>query len=161
MLVDVALLLWLGVGDNAACQRTRYLTDENVLALRGLNDDVGTLVLFARLGQPRLVVVAVMMLDEFHAAVDGKPVGVYVPRTHEDADHQSFVVEISVFLHFFNHYNLAVGRSHHRTLGIAVEVANRAAVEVQRYQPGCHQNGSDEGRDDVTGKRTDGMKRIP
>ena len=44
MLVDVALLLWLGVCDNTACQRTRYLTDEDVLALWGLNDDVCTLV---------------------------------------------------------------------------------------------------------------------
>ena len=90
------------------------------------------------------MVVAVEMLYKLHLAVDGEPVGMYVERTHEDRNHQSFVVEILVLLCFLNHDDLAVGRCHNEFIGVAIEVADRTAVEVERHHPGC---AKDEGKD--------------
>ena len=51
--------------------------------------------------------------------------------THEDAYHQSFLMEISILLGFLNDYNLAVSRCYDQLLRVAIEVADGAAVEVK------------------------------
>ena len=64
-----------------------------------------------------------------------------VEETHEDGDHQPLVVEVFVFLHFLNHYDLAVGRSHDDAFGIfKIEITDGAAVEVEHNAPNGQHN---------------------
>lgn len=72
----------------------------------------------------------ILMMYEFHASVNGIPVGMHVERTHEDTDHQSLVVEIPVFVHLLDDHDTAVGRSHDDILRVTSEVADGATVEV-------------------------------
>ena len=131
MLVDVAILALLGVCDDAAGNSSCYLTAEDVLAIGSGDHNVGMLVLLACLWQPRLVVVAVLVLDEFHLAVDGEPVGMHIPQTHKDTDHESLVMEILVLFDFLNHHDATVGRSYDDVLGVVgAKVADGAAIEV-------------------------------
>ena len=84
MLIDVALLTLLGVGDDTAGYGSGNLAHEDILTLGGGDHHVGVLVLLTGLRQPGLMVVAVLVDDELHLSIDGEPVGMYVPRTHED-----------------------------------------------------------------------------
>ena len=79
------------------------------------------------------MVVAILMVYEFHFALYGKPVGVYVEETHKDAYHQALVVEVGVFLYLFYHDNLAVGGSYHNLACVALEISLRATEEVEHY----------------------------
>ena len=155
MLVNVALLLGLGVGDDAARHGTGYLTHQDVLTLRRLNHDVGMLVLLAGLGQPCLMVVAVEVLDKLHPSVHWEPVGMDVQRTHEDGNHQSSVVEVVVLLRFLYDDDLAVSRGNDGAFRVAVEVADGAAIEVERQEPCRSQDGGDDDAGD------DGIESIP
>jgi hypothetical protein len=76
------------------------------------------------------------MVNEFYLTVNGKPVGMYIQRTHEDRDHQSLIVEIFSFFNLLNHNNLTIGRSNDQFVGIAIEIADRTAVEVESHEPG-------------------------
>ena len=141
MLVDVAFLIVLGVGHDAAGHGSGNLSHQHLLAVGCLDHDVGVLVLLTGLRQPGLVVVAVLMMDEQHPPVNGEPVGMHVEGTHEDADHQSLVVEILGLFSFLDDYNLSVGRSHDGLLGVAVEIADGAAIEIEHQQPGAAEDG--------------------
>ena len=132
MLIDVALFSLLGIGYDAAGYGTGNLPAQYIHALRGGDHRVGMLVLLARLRQPCLHELSVLVLHELHLAIHRKPVGMYVPEAHEDGNHQSPVVEVRCILHFLYHYDLAVGRSYHEFLGIFhVQESDRASVEVE------------------------------
>ena len=92
-------------------------------------------VLFAGFWQPSLVIVAILMMYELHASVNGEPVGMNVQWAHEDRNHQSLVVEILVLVCFLNHHYLAVGRSHDGTLCVTIKVTDGATVEVKYHEP--------------------------
>ena len=77
------------------------------------------------------MVVAVEVFHQLHLTVDRKPVGMYVERTHEDGDHQSFVVKILMFLDILYHHDFTVGRCYYHMLGIAIKIADRTTVEVK------------------------------
>ena len=96
------------------------------------------LVLLACLGQPRLVEVAVLVMDELHLAVDRKPVGVHVEQTHEDGNHQSAVVEVFVLLDFLYDNHLAVGRCHDN-LGciFLTKISDRTFEEIKHNAVYC------------------------
>ena len=79
------------------------------------------------------MVVAVLVVDEFHFAVNRKPVGVYVEQAHEYAHHQALVVEILVFYYFFYYHYLTVRRRNDNLFCIAVEIAFGATEEVDDY----------------------------
>ena len=104
------------------------------MAVGGLNEHVGVLILLAGLRKPCLVVVAVLVVHAFHTPVDGKPVGVHVEKAHENGYHEARLVEILVFLHFFHHHHLAVGRGHHDFLNkVLVKITYRATEEIEQY----------------------------
>ena len=63
------------------------------------------------LGQPCFHEVTVVVGYLFNGAVHRIPVGMYVNDAHEDRDHQPAVMEVFVFVHFFNDYDFAVSRS--------------------------------------------------
>ena len=131
MLVDVAILTLLGVCHDASCHGTCYLSAQDVDTIGSCYDYVGVLILFACLGQPSLVEVAVVMSYELDASVYGEPVGVYIEQTHENAHHNAALVEVGVFVHLFNHYYATVGRSHYYLLGVfAWEESDGASEEV-------------------------------
>ena len=131
MLVNIALFALLGIGDNTPGHGTCNLAYKDILTVRCGNHDIGMFVLFTGLRKPCLVVVAVLVVYEFDLSVHGEPVGMNVQWTHEDADHQTFVVEIFVFLSLFQHHNLTIGRSNHQFVCVTVEIADRTAVEIQ------------------------------
>ena len=134
MLVDVAVFALFGVGDDAPSHCSGYLPTQYVDPVGSGNHHVCVLVFFACLGQPGLVEVAVEVLDELHAAINGEPVGVYVPQTHKDAHHDTAVVEVPVLVDLLDNDNLSVGRSNHNALRIVgSEVAYRTSVEVGYY----------------------------
>ena len=82
------------------------------------------------------MVVAIEMLNKLHLTIYREPVGMDIQRTHEDAYHQSLVMEIGVLFSLFHHNNLAIGWSHDQLVGIAIEIADRAAIEVKGHHPG-------------------------
>ena len=59
----------------------------------------------------------------------------YIQRTHKDADHQAFFVEILMFVNLLNDNDLTVGRCHHQIIRIAIEIAYRTTVEIQCHHP--------------------------
>ena len=158
MLIDIAFFTLLGVGDDASGYGSGNLAHEDILTLGGGDHHVGVLVLLTGFRQPGLVVVAVLMNDELHLSIDGEPVGMHVPGTHKDGDHQSLVVEILMFIHFLDDHDAAVGRSHHHFRGVAVEVADRTAVEVQGNEP---HRAEDDDEDPERNDRVDEMEEQP
>ena len=113
MLVDITLLIGLSIGDDATCHGSSYLAYQDVLTVGRSNHDVRMFVLLAGLGQPGLVVVAVLVVHELDLAIDREPVGMNIQRTHEDANHKTLVMEILILFGFLNNYNLAVGRCYY------------------------------------------------
>ena len=81
------------------------------------------------------MVVAVEMLHELHLTIDREPVGMDIQRTHEDGDHQALVVEVGVLLSLFDHNDLSVGRGHDQFLRVAIKIADRTTIEIERNQP--------------------------
>ena len=149
MLVNIALLVRLGIGDDAAGHGSGYLAYQDILASGSGNHHVGMLIFLAGFGEPGLVVVAILVMNELYLAVDGEPVGMHVERTHEDGDHQALVVEILILLSLFHHYNLTVGRSHDQFLRIAVEVADGTTVEIEGHEPGGTEDGYEDPKRDM------------
>ena len=49
MLVDVAILAFLGICDNAACNGSSYLTAQNIFSVRSCDHDICMLILLAGL----------------------------------------------------------------------------------------------------------------
>ena len=85
----------------------------------------------ARLGEPCLVVVAVVVSYGLHLAVNGEPVGVYVEEAHEDAHHDAALVEVDVLVDFLDHYYASVCRRYHESRCVFFgEEADGAAEEV-------------------------------
>ena len=80
------------------------------------------------------------MVNELHLAIDRKPISMNIQRTHEDADHEAFIVEILVLLSFLDDHNLTIGRCHHKFLGVTIVIADRATVEIECHHPGCTKN---------------------
>ena len=142
MLVYVTFLSFLGIGDDTAGHGTSNLTAKDILALRCGDHHIGMLVLFACLGQPGFVEVAVEMFHEFHFPVNGEPVGMDVDKTHEYGNHQAAIMEVPVFIHFLYDHYLAVGRSYHHTFGIFLEFSYWATIEVEHYSPHRASNGN-------------------
>ena len=131
MLVDVAVFALFGVGDDATCHCACYLAAEDVGAFGGGDDYVGVLVLLARLRQPCLVEVAVVVGYGLHFAVNGEPVGVYVKETHEDAHHDATLVEVDILVDFLDYYYAAIGWSYYQARCVFFgEEAYGAAEEV-------------------------------
>lgn len=116
MLVDVAILTLLGICHDASRHSTCYLSAQDVNTIRSCYDNVRMFVLFACLGQPCLVEVAVVVCYEFHTSVYGEPVGVYVEETHENTHHNAALVKVCVFVYFLNHYYTSVGWSYYNLL---------------------------------------------
>ena len=56
-----------------------------------------------------------------------------INQTHEYRYHDTAVVEVFVFLHFFHHYDFTVGRSYHDFLRFLSEQTDGAAEEVHEY----------------------------
>ena len=55
-----------------------------------------------------------------------------VGQAHEDAYHQSLIMEISVLVNFFNNHNLAIGGSYDNTFRILhIEKAAGTLVEIK------------------------------
>lgn len=57
----------------------------------------------------------------------------YVDEAHKDRDHDTAVVKVFRFFHFFNHYYFAVGRGYDYLFGVAAKQTDRAAEEVHQY----------------------------
>ena len=95
------------------------------------------LVLLACLGQPCLVVVAILVHHLLHLAINGEPVGMHIEQTHEDGDHEALLMEILVLHDFlYNHY-LTVGRSNDKTLRVVLKKTYRTTVKIQHNKPCC------------------------
>ena len=141
MLVDVAVLAFLGIGDNATRHCSGNLPTEHVHPVGRGDEHVGTLVFFAGLRQPRLVEVAILVLDRLHLTIHRKPVRMHVEGAHEDGNHQPAVVEILRFLDFLNDHDLAVGRRHDDSLGVFErKIAHRTAEKVHDDGIECAEN---------------------
>ena len=79
------------------------------------------------------MIIAVLMLYHFYFAIYRNPVGMHIKKTHENGNHDTLIVEISVLLHLFDDYHFAVGRSYHHLFGIFIEVSDRASVKIHHY----------------------------
>ena len=95
------------------------------------------LVLLAGLGQPSLVVVAVEVLHKLYLTINRIPVGMHIERAHKDTNHQSLVVEVGVLLGLFYYNNFTIGGGYYQFICIAIKIANRTTIEVQRNKPCC------------------------
>ena len=132
VLVDIAVFADTGIGDDASSHCASHLPRQYLRTVGCLDDDCTSLVLFARLGQPSFVEIAVVMADMLDGAVDGNPVGVDVEETHEDAHHDAAVVEIFCLFRLFHHDDLAVGRRQYESFRLALESADGTLEEVQQ-----------------------------
>jgi hypothetical protein len=86
---------------------------------------------------------------------------VYVQWTHKDANHEALVVEVGVLFRFLYHHNLSVGRGNNQFVGVAIEVADRAAIEVENHEPGSYQYTTNERHHNVACQWIDGIEKIP
>ena len=131
MLVDVAILALFRISHDAASHRSGNLPTENIRAVGRRNQHVGPLVFLARLRQPRLVEIAVEMVNRLHLPIHRKPVGVDIEKAHENRNHQPSVVEIFRFLDFLDDNDLSVGRRDNDSLRVFLrKIANRTAEEI-------------------------------
>ena len=138
MLVNVAIVTLLCIGYYTSCHRTSNLTTQNVSAVNGSDYNISHFVLVACLRQPCTMEVSVLVMHHFYLAVYRKPVGMYVEETHEDADHDAFLMQVFLFHHLFYYNHFAVGRGYHKLVGINVvlsEFAYRTAEEVECNTP--------------------------
>ena len=85
------------------------------------------------------------MVYMFHMPVNGKPVGVNVEKTHEDAYHDALFMKILVFIHFFYDYDTAVGRCHNDVFGIFLgKVSDGTTEEIDNHTVQSHCHGYEE-----------------
>ena len=130
MLINVTLFIALCIGHDATRNGSGNLTYQDFLTLRRFNHDGGTLVFGAGLWKPGFVEIAVVVLHFLDNAFNGIPVGMHVGDGHEDGNHDAAVVEILVFVHFLNHYDFSVGRSHCYIFGFSVEDTDGTSEEI-------------------------------
>jgi hypothetical protein len=71
-----------------------------------------------------------MVAHKFYDTFYGEPVGMNVRNTHEYRNHQAAVVEVFIFIDFFNHHYATVGRSYHRLFGLALVMTQRTSEKV-------------------------------
>ena len=80
------------------------------------------------------MVVSVLMMHEFHSAVNRKPVRMDIEKTHEYAYHKTLFMEILVFVNFLYDHDTAVGRCHNDVLCVFLrKISDRAAEKVDHY----------------------------
>lgn len=120
MFVNIAFLARFGIGHDAARHGSGYLSCHNLHAFRSFYYYGGTLVVGAGFGQPRFHELSVLVPYLLYRAVYRIPVGVYINQTHEYRYHDTAVVEVFVFLHFFHHYDFTVGRINRKKLPFGV-----------------------------------------
>ena len=130
MLVDEAIVSSLGIGDDSARHGSCYLSRHDGLTAGCLDDDGGAFVVGACLGEPCFHELAVLMADMGHDSVDGVPVGMDIGDAHEDGNHEAAVVEIFVFIDFFDDYDCAVSGCDDYAVGVAAKDADGASEEV-------------------------------
>lgn len=133
MFVNIAFLARFGIGHDAARHGSGYLSCHNLHAFRSFYYYGGTLVVGAGFGQPGFHELPVFVPHLLYRTIYRIPVGVYINQTHEYRYHDTAVVEVFVFLHFFHHYDFTVGRSYHDFLRFLSEQTDGAAEEVHEY----------------------------
>ena len=74
------------------------------------------------------------MTDQTHDTIGRNPIGMHVEKTHEDADHETTVVEILILIYLLDNDDPAVARSKGNSFRLALIKANRAAEEVDSNQ---------------------------
>jgi hypothetical protein len=68
---------------------------------------------------------------ELYLAVNREPVGVYVPKVHEDADHDTRLMEVFVLLNFLNYDDATICRSYYDIVCVLLlEISNRTTEEI-------------------------------
>ena len=138
MFVDIAFFSYFCVGDDAPCHGSGDLSGQHFHSFRSFYDYGRTFVLRTGFRQPCFHEVTVVVGYLFNGAVHRIPVGMYVNDAHEDRDHQPTVMEVFVFVHFFNDYNFAVSRSDDYLFCILSEKSDRTAEEVNHQQIYCN-----------------------
>ena len=150
MVVDIAFLSFLGIGDDASCHGSSHLAYEDFVSRSRLYDNRGAFVFGRSLWQPCLFEVSVVMAHHLYESLHGKPVGMDIGDAHEDADHQPSVVEVFVFVYLFDDHYVSVCRCHHHVVGgVAFEDADGASEEIDN-------DGVDGGKDNEYGPEGDG-----
>ena len=69
-------------------------------------------------------------IADFNFTVNWKPVGVYIKEAHKNRHHDTAIMEVGILVYFFNHHNLAIGRSHNHLLCLSIEHTDGTAKEV-------------------------------
>jgi len=77
------------------------------------------------------MIVTVEVFNSLYCSVYRKPIGMYVPKTHEDGDHDTTFVEILILFYFLYNNDMSIGWSYYNLLGIfAIKIADRTAIKV-------------------------------
>ena len=151
MVLDRCLVARLGVCHYASCHCTRYLTHQHELALGRTYHHGATLVFGARFGKIGGHEAAGMVYGIDNLAVDGKPVGMHIHRTHEHTELDATAFQIFRLIGLFESDNLSVGRSHDGVDRITRKIAARRAVEVHHKQVEHHRNTGQDRRNPYIG----------
>jgi hypothetical protein len=78
-------------------------------------------------------------MHELYLTVNREPVSVYVPKIHEDAYHDTRLMEVFVLLNFLNYDDTTVGGSHNDIIRIILlEISDRTTEEVYDYTINCN-----------------------
>ena len=134
-----------------ACHCAGNLAHEHYLAACGADGYGRTFVFGRRFRQIGGKEAAFVMAGEFHFAVNGKPVGVYVEYRHEYRHLNAAAFEIFRLVDFLHGHHSAVGARHHGIDGVAREVSAGRAEEVHHQQD---EHTPDCGGDNGYGERT-------
>ena len=154
----------MGVGDNTACHCSGNLTSQNICPIGRGYHNCATFILLAGLWQPSLMEVAVVMSDQFYGTVNGNPVGMNIPQTHKDANHDAFVMEIFGFFYFLYHNHFPVAGGNDNTLCVAFITSDGALEEIDKNQVYADANSCKQVEWYLIGKKevkdgTDGQKK--
>ena len=147
VVVDIALLTFGGIRDDATRNGSCHLPHKDIVARGGLDDNRRTLILRGSLGKPCTHEVAIMMTHLTHDSLHGKPVGMDIGDAHEDADHQTTVVEIFVLLHFLDDDDMAIGRGNNNI------VRHLSLVNADGATEKIDNNGVNYGKDNYNGPK--------
>ena len=143
MLVNIAILTFLGIGYYTACHSTGNLTTEYIYTIIRGDDSVSHLVLFTCLRKPRLVESTILMMYEFYLAINREPVGMHVEKAHEDTYHDTTLMEILVLVNFLNHNDATISRSNNDIFRVILsEIADRTTEEVYNDTIYCREDNS-------------------
>ena len=147
VVVDIAFLSFLGIGDDASCHGSSHLAYEDFVSGCSLYDNRGAFVFGRSLWQPCLFEVSVVMAHHLYESLHGKPVGMDIGDAHEDADHQTTVVEIFVLLHFLDDDDMAIGRGNNNI------VRHLSLVNADGATEKIDNNGVNYGKDNYNGPK--------